>query len=205
MPFGVKAIQRNKQVDDAQASRYNDAGIRHDQVVGCNKEMQELTSLKCYFNGYSPLAFAYHRLTYWLFKKPPLEAAYDKASDYLDDYNNWRSGVLNWWYYLFASIPFSSTEDRKGTVETNTPLQNKLTGSGDDEVTVTNITYTPNTDGEGEILYFPHMQEVSELAAFLQKTFVPQGNSGSDNSQQDSDPPAIGPGCTILESRTNPG
>ena len=125
-------------------------------------------------------------------------------------------GKPDYYSNLYPYIPFSSTEDRVGDLEVIKPVK---TGG---DVEVIDPIFDICIDGTGCIpgnpyhgswdldksanntaLHFAHMQENLELSSLLQSTFVPQ--SGTDQNLGYTEPPQIGPGCKILDVRSNPG
>lgn len=100
----------------------------------------------------------------------------------------------DFWAFYFPNIPFSSTEDRKGDVETSTVgVQPEQNG-----VEISNVRFSNQKPAE---LFFAHMAETNELASILQETFVPE------------ELPMFGPTsqvfpskyCDLVNIRTNPG
>jgi len=180
LPNRVQRDIREKVVKEA-------AETRHDQIIGCVYNL--LGGLKkgqiteCYPDKPS---ISEVRLSDWENRIPPKEENYRTFRDYWIAYKIWRGesciklpllGITvcidnplkpNYWGNLFANIPFSSTEDRKGLVETSTfgiqPIQ--------EGVTITNRSFSNQKPAE---LFFAHMQESAELSEILQQTFVPQG------------------------------
>ncbi|OGM05444.1 hypothetical protein A2125_01260 [Candidatus Woesebacteria bacterium GWB1_43_5] len=245
MPWGIQAEKRIETIQEGFDSRNNNAGIRHDQIVGCKITALVTGDLPTPCYNTPALTLYAMRLTDWLSPTnspfpfpsalylrngisiikdllPPLEEDFPNIQELIKAYKTWRDNVIcsptvfgfftcspkrisPWWSNLFQNIPFSSTEDRKGTAETQQPPGRIESGTGDESVIVDNITYTPANADNKEILYFPHIEEVAELSAFLQKTFTPRGESGNTNTKMDSESPTIGPGCAIVETRSNPG
>lgn len=136
---------------------------------------------------------------------------------------NERVRVLRSYFPIFDFIPFSSTEDLvgRGATQPESPILQPGGGLGEDpsspvaelipnaEGQLIEFTPTSTTDSDNRpyhTLYFAHMQETSELAEYLQQTYLPEGMDGLTDV-----PDTIGellsesPYCEILESRTNPG
>jgi len=200
LPNRVQRDIREKVVKEA-------AETRHDQIVGCVNLIGQIT--ECY-----PKRIGVHpvRLSDWSKRLPPREENYRTFRDYWIAYKRWRGesciklpllGITvcidsplkpNYWGNLFANIPFSSTEDRKGLVETSTfgiqPVQ--------EGVTITNRSFSNQKPAE---LFFAHMQESAELSEILQQTFVPQG---ADKVGPVS---GVSPGgyCDLVNVRSNAG
>lgn len=161
-----------------------------------------------------------HRLSDWGAKKkrlPPLREKFNNFVEYWVAYKRWRGEscavipipflggkeiVLcydnpakpNFWANLFAYIPFSSTEDRKGLVETNTFSAQPVS----EDLNITSVTFSKQTPAE---LFFAHMEESAELAELLQRTFVPQG------TEKTGPVTGVSPGesCDLVNVRSNQG
>lgn len=154
---------------------------------------------------------------HWNKKIPPLPWDFSDPQLYLKAYQEWHGKtcvlvplpitgqkllacvsnplVPKTYAELFPYIPFSSTEDLKGSLTVGTPQQ-----AGGSDVNITNITFTGDNT---TTLYFPHLDETSQLAGTLQTTYLPKdiGNSPGTDIQ----PPDYGPGCKVLEVRSNSG
>ncbi len=161
------------------------------------------------------------RLSEWGNRLPPLAEDYDNFQDYWVEYKRWRGercavaevpGFIpvvggkkfiycfddptkpNYWANLFPYIPFSSTEDRVGLVE----LDSYGIQPVSEDITITNVSIEDWSPAE---LYFAHMQETSELAEILQKTFVPKEGKMTGGAT------GVSPGadCDLVNVRTNAG
>ncbi|HWA52306.1 MAG TPA: hypothetical protein VG895_04585 [Patescibacteria group bacterium] len=210
------------------------------------------------------------RITDWVGHTPPLEQDFSTVSGWLQAYSQWLGNICitpifgcpttpsTWWAKFFAFVPFSTNEDRVGTIGTNqiantTPANNScrttgapcsttcangktfsdscpgngsfdscsqwaqqacgtvnstpLSNNGDTtsfgQTNPGDVTFTPS-NGTNNIhnLYFAHAQEDTELATQLQNTFK---SIDATSSHDTNTAPQIGPGCTILNTRTNPG
>lgn len=158
----------------------------------------------------------------WRKRIPPLREDFDTFLQYWKAYKEWRGdtcrlftipiinkevllcfeGIFgfdnplkpNYWADLFPYIPLSSTEDRKGLVETEGI--NTTSPSGD--VIVTNVSFTDQKPAE---LFFAHTEEVADLASILQKTFVSQ-NQENNLSPSGVVTPEY---CDLVNVRTNEG
>ena len=167
------------------------------------------------------------RLTDWQGHTPPKREDYPDYKDYYADYRKWRGGrclripfgvfevmlcfndpgYTDYYSNLYPYIPFSSTEDRVGNLNVKKPEKS----GGDVEVVdpIFEINVPAHSGNWVEALenntplHFAHMQENLELSSTLQSTFVPQ--SGTDQNLGYTEPPEIGPGCKILDVRSNPG
>ncbi len=107
----------------------------------------------------------------------------------------------------FSYIPYSSTEDRKGDATTNPrTIQPGLNDAGG-PIEITNVVYNPAPNSNTDLLYFAHMQEVSELGETLQKTYAPKDQPLKSNNISDPqvDQQLATAFCEIVENRTNPG
>lgn len=159
-----------------------------------------------------------HSLSDWDKKKlPPLRQPGQDFSDYWVAYKRWRGDSCavvpipflddkkvilcydnpakpNFWSNLFAYIPFSSTEDKKGLVETNTFSAQPVS----EDLNITSVTFSNQTPAE---LFFAHMEESAELAELLQQTFVPQG------AEKTGPVTGVSPGasCDLVNVRSNEG
>ncbi|MEK7112402.1 MAG: hypothetical protein AAB875_03670 [Patescibacteria group bacterium] len=160
-----------------------------------------------------------HHLSDWEKKKklPPLRKPGQDFSDYWVAYKRWRGESCavvpipflddkkvtlcydnpakpNFWSNLFAYIPFSSTEDKKGLVETNTFSAQPVS----EDLNITSVTFSNQTPAE---LFFAHMEESVELAELLQQTFVPQG------AEKTGPVTGVSPGasCDLVNVRSNEG
>lgn len=188
--------------------RLDDWNKKGPTVIGGILNTLQGTARKIFSN---PAEWIVSWISNWQYAKPPLRANYKEFKDYYVDYKEWRGkycavGPFNTifcygdilktdlWADLFAYIPFSSTEDRKGSVE-YTFTQTK---SGD--VDILNPDFAT---GSAVLLYFPHMQETSETAQLLQETFTPKGITMEDVS--DIEPVTVQSDCKIVEARTSSG
>ncbi|RLC31703.1 hypothetical protein DRH13_02660, partial [Candidatus Woesebacteria bacterium] len=152
----------------------------------------------------------------WKERLPPQRIDFEDFLDYWKAYKEWRGNTciqttipilnkevlwcydnpfrVNYWADLFPYVPMSSTEDRMGSVET----QSATTSSPSGDVTLTNVSFDNQDPAE---LFFAHTEEVAELASILQKTFAPQGevnnlsSSGVSTSEY----------CDLVNIRTNEG
>lgn len=154
----------------------------------------------------------------WNERIPPQRKNFPNFLDYWEAYKEWRGNscaqltipiikkkVLlcspidnplrpNYWADLFPYIPYSSTEDRVGLVET----QSLTAYSPSGDVTLKEVSFDYQEPAE---LFFAHTEEVAELASILQKTFVPQG---AENNLSFS---SVSPTeyCDLVNVRTNEG
>lgn len=94
----------------------------------------------------------------------------------------------NFWSNLYQYIPLSSTEDIKGNI-----MVDSVSGAG-----LTNVAFNNQVPST---LFFPHLQESSELGSSLQDTYLAKGEpkTGPDT--------AVAPAssCNNLEVRSNKG
>lgn len=182
---------------------------------------------------------------------PPLPGKYTSFEEFWRDYINWHGKevcsplVANKFYFCIGmqnalqvySLPFpytpnSTTEDRKGTIGTDTnsyiPIKDSNTGelvaggplgnSKQSDPHVSEVLFFPTStgvngpDSSKHSLYFAHMQEDAELAKMLQNTFVPtglptneQGYSGKNDDGQGFYDTNKYQHCEIKDAKTNPG
>lgn len=153
----------------------------------------------------------------WEYKTPPLpwqDRFKDNPKKYLKAYNEWRGKTCilipfvnllichdlpilspdNKWADLFPYIPFSSTEDREGSVA----ISEFGIRATSPDAEVLNPKFTNQNPAE---LFFAHTEEVSDLASLLQSTYAPSG--GSSGSA-----PSVGiapNNCSLVNIRSNPG
>lgn len=184
------------------------AGTRHNQVIGCTNTAGEIVPCEelnlagvvvrpSYFGDINP---------------PPKEEDYDSFNEWYLEYRKWKGDIcvdfgvgnicidnpfsFRHIFDLYYTIPFSSTEDRKGDVKVETfniqPYQK--------DVTITNVT---NNISPAE-LSFSHTEEAVKLGRELQTTFAPKGQIDNQPITNVSDPPDYA-GCVVAEVRSNPG
>jgi hypothetical protein len=109
----------------------------------------------------------------------------------------------NYWSNLFTYIPFSSTEDRRGSVEIQSSSIQPLISSNF-RIILSEITNQQPAD-----LFFPHMIESSQLGRILQQTYTAsdlQRNQTID-SHDSGGTVSVSSNqfCDLREVRTNPG
>lgn len=176
---------------------------RHDQIVGCTTGGGQIVSCN------SGSASREVRLSSWSDNLPPSPSDYRRFRDFWLAYKGWLGDfclslfdisicidnpfTFRYPGTLFSYIPLSTTEDRKGLVETETTPT--VTGSG---VTITDLTFTNQEPAE---IFVAHMKEIAELAKILQRTFLPQGAEDVGGTSQ------VAPttSCDLTQIRTNPG
>lgn len=154
----------------------------------------------------------------WNERIPPQRKNYSIFLDYWEAYKEWRGNscgqftipiinkkVLlcspidnplrpNYWANLFPYIPYSSTEDRVGLVET----QNYSVYPTSEDVILKEVSFINQEPAE---LFFAHTEEVAELAEILQKTYAPLGSENNLSPTGVSIPEY----CDLVEIRTNEG
>jgi len=162
-----------------------------------------------------------YRLSEWINYLPPREEDYSNFIDYWRDYLRWRGKVCTphlgvfglpiyfciddplsdrrLFSYLFPYIPYSSTENRKGQVIADLSATSQPEINLENDVEVTDVTFEPDSpdyedypDSDFHNLYFSHMEEVSDLANLLQKTYVPGKKPKIPKVRSDQDSAAIG-------------
>jgi hypothetical protein len=120
----------------------------------------------------------------------------------------------DFWADLFPYIPYSSTEDRIGKTSSSDFDGKPLTAFVIKDLKTEwkdklNEERNQNTQKREGVLYFPHMEENAELSTLLQSTFVAKKNLNDKQAQsiktEDIEPVKQNAGCTILDSRYNPG
>lgn len=176
------------------------------------------------------------RLTDWKDHLPPDPSKYSSLQDYYKDYQEWRGKSCadftipiikirvffcfnnplkpDYWSGLFPYVPYSSTEDRIGKIQSSDfdgkPLTDfqivDLKTIWKDKL---NDPRNQNTQKREGVLYFPHMEENVELSTLLQSTFVAKDNLDNKTAQsiktQDVENASQQSHCTILDTRYNPG
>lgn len=213
---------RANTVKQAVRSKTQNAGIRHDQIIGCTYEIAGLGKIPgpCYEGGLKSLISVERRLSEWQSHLPPRASDYNDYLEWWADYERWRGKFCftptvpswvpviggqtilfcgenpfspNYYAALFNNIPLSSTEDRKGSVSVGTTAV-----SSTPDVELTNVVFSGVTPAT---LYFAHTEEVAELANILQYTFVPKGvpQTGATSFVAPSE------SCDLTNIRTNEG
>lgn len=152
---------------------------------------------------------------HWNKRVPPLpwEKQYEENPKlYLKHYNEWRGKtcvlipivnllvclenylVPNEYADLFPYVPYSSTEDREGSVQ----ISEFGIRATSPDAQIKNQSFTNQSPAE---LFFAHTEEISDLASLLQSTYAPAGeSSGSAPSV------GIAPNdCSLVNIRSNPG
>lgn len=99
----------------------------------------------------------------------------------------------NYFANLFSYIPYSSTEDREGSVEART-VSPQQTG----DVVVSDVSFSNQDPAE---LFFAHMEGVVGLADLLQSTFASKDQERVGGASSSS----TGTSCDIAQIRTNAG
>jgi hypothetical protein len=230
LPFSIQNQDRNKQINDLSSNtvRHNQlVACTHlglTQIVlpfiGTVSWPSFATPIECYGSLFN-LANR-KNLDEWDGRTPPIEEdpqyLYHDQIEFLKAYTEWRGyiciflkiplinrtvfycfnnplGEIHWWSNLFSYIPFSSTEDRVGDVH----IKSVIVNESSPDFVLKNVTVSEN-DAE---LYFPHMQESTELASLLQKTYASKdvnltGQASRVNSSSN-------PYCDLTEVRSNPG
>lgn len=163
-------------------------------------------------------------------KLPPLREEYaeDDLATYLEHYKEWRgkfctvieipagfpvsflqgkkillcfddpTNIVKPEFYanFWDNIPFSTTEDRLGEAS----ITSSAVQPGSEDMTISNVVLqTTSAD-----LFFPHMQEVDELADILQDTYVAQ-DVKDDKATPAEDSKVSGLYCDIANVRTGLG
>lgn len=126
---------------------------------------------------------------------PPKITDYDSIREYWEAYLEWRGmgcvpvplpgfGIINvcinnplspdWVARLWPYVPYSTTEDRLGMIK----ISSSSVQPDSADMTISNVTLNALPAD----LFFPHMQEVDELADILQNTYVAQGVQGNKNT-----------------------
>jgi hypothetical protein len=206
IPKEIQQRERIATIDEVNESRHN-------QIIGCVNAAGGIT--ECYPDRAGVRKV---RLSDWEDHLPPLESEigdeFKDFKDYWIAYKRWRGQSClrlpiidaivcannplkpDYWGNLWANIPLSSTEDRTGTVETETiGVQPASEG-----VEVSDVVFSNQSPAE---LYFAHTEEDAELASLLQKTYVAGGQSQTGGVSGIS-PSEFG-SCDLTNVRTNPG
>lgn len=223
LPQEVQQQERARTVKNAKVTQ-------HDQVIGCTYGFQIPIINKviigipgpCYETGLVSLVPRVElRLSDWANHLPPVRSDYKDYIDYQADYERWRGkscaevkapdwipiiggmGVIlcldnalkpNFFSALYPYIPLSSTEDREGEVE----IQYSSFSVNGPDIEVSNVKVTKSKPAD---LFFAHMQESSESAALLQKTYLAKGIPATGDTSSSTAPA----GCNLTNIRTNPG
>ena len=233
LPWSGQARERINQIEYAigtysGSTEENASKLRHDQIVGCTAQfLLGEKPASCYFPSANILSGTIHRLSSWVGHLPPFEEYYSRAQDYWRAMIEWRggicidflggysclnTGVSHFWSQLFAYIPFTSTEDKKGSLQFVGKTEPSTIEQGD--VKVTSQSFSPTNPDTTRFLYFPHTEESAQLGEILQKTYLPKDEKGyiPEEDTQTSSTATSGTGilvpggnCEILDSRTNPG
>jgi hypothetical protein len=201
----------------AQENTVNKAKDIGDQVVACVSILPFGIPVPC-LRDFGPFVKGINKFTLlsWSSHFPPKREKFDSYLKYYLAYRTWRGDaclffqiplvdisvflcgdtplLANYWSNLFPYIPFSSTEDKQGTLNMGGSIPSTV-----DEAKITNVVVIPGSSN----LYFAHMQEVVETTSLLQQTYTAKGETGELIS--DSVSPKIQPGCEILQTRTNSG
>ena len=151
------------------------------------------------------------RLSSWVDEgdhTPPNSKNYDKFSEYWRAFENWRGkycpyigisgiglyfcyetplgaydGRVDYWSNFQRYIPKASTEDMTGYLEASTVLQEQPVM----HVAQSKVSFVPkgeSCDGSYLNMYYPHVEETTQMGLQLQKTYLPSGESGFENKQQ---------------------
>jgi len=158
----------------------------------------------------------------WNKRTPPLPWADENGKPFATEdlytkaYNEWRGNtcvlipvinkvvcfddilVPDKYADLYSYIPLSSTEDLKGSISIDSVSSATSPTTGG--VTVSGVTFSKQTPST---LFFPHMQESSELASLLQDTFVASGETKNKTASPTNTSTA--PVCNTVEVRSNKG
>lgn len=212
LPWRVQIGRRNEIGSDDRIHNDGRTGLiqrvgteNHNQFVGCMTVEPRgfppvLTPVvvSCNEEGQNPNKF---RLTD--VPTPPLEEIFQERGwgDYWADYEEWRNNPLS---SLFYNIPFSATEDRRGEFAVNLNANSqRVRAFMDPDIVVSNIQYAPDIpdsdffhfpsgnvidfQSDYHVLYMPHLQELAELTALLQETYLYFDSSGLSFPPNDTD------------------
>jgi hypothetical protein len=180
--------------------------------------------VECYGSWLSSLLKNNKHLTTWQDKLPPIEENYlgQDYHQYLIAYETWRGNACftfisfnlpvighremffcfnnplspDWISTLFPYVSPSSTEDRLGEVTVKSAAVNF--SSPNFRVINSKVSNLLPAN-----LYFPHMEESTDLADILQKTFVPENVDRNKITDNGYIPQSNY--CDIRNVRTNPG
>ena len=224
--------ERIEQIEDAEASRNKDAGIRHDQVAGCIYSFLGINfgpPIPCYGTGLDETLKINKRLSDWNNRRPPLEEQFQDQTflDYLIKIREWRGQSCILFevpeQFLGVSIPIIGGKQFFLCVDSN--LRPNFWAN-----LFTYIPYSSTEDRKGDVhvkdaglssispevrltnrvitstpadLFFAHMQEDTELADILQNTYVPKGEAKTGPVTGVS--PSDIPFCDLTNIRSNPG
>jgi hypothetical protein len=159
---------------------------------------------------------------HWNLRTPPLPWADENGKPFASEdlytkaYNEWRGQtcviipfinkvvcfenilVPNTYADFYPYIPLSSTEDLKGSISIDSV--SSATSPTISGVTVSGVTFSNQTPST---LFFPHMQEVSQLATSLQNTFVSKDQTNNETGNPTN--VASSSSCSTVEVRSNKG
>ncbi len=196
LSFETQILKRLETIDKAKNSQHN-------EDIACTVAG---IPVPCYIASIPRVIMGKHRLTDFGEHKPPVRSDYKDFTRYWLDYKRWRGNICiivknvmfcfpsplkpDYWSNLFSYIPFSSTEDRKGSEE----VKSVDVSSPDSGVIISDVKFE---NPQPAILYFAHTDEVAELSEILQTTYVPKGVSSTDSPSDSA--------CTTVNVRANPG
>lgn len=227
-----KLLPKRVQNDKREEQINKESRERHNQIAGCTLlgipvPCYDISIIEKVLLGPigSRLLRDEHRLSDWIGQLPPKEENYKSFKDYWKDYERWRGKsctpdfkipVINkeiylcfnnptkpdFWANMFNYIPLSSTEDRKGKVLIDPNFTTTVQPSNEG-VAVSEVSFDPsNTEN---IVYFPHTEEVKELASILQKTYTTKGSPGFSGAATRDELFSTTTHCDLTNVRWNPG
>lgn len=214
-------LQKDFNNDSVIGSVNTGGGTRHDQVVGCVYNAFGLLKLgkivECYPSGIIDNKREFRLSDFEAHIPPfPWEDQYENNFPrYYHDYQEWKGKECIWipilkiqicvdspfrpnyWGNLFKYIPFSSTEDREGSLR----VKSGYVQATSEDTIVSNV----KVQSSPAPLYFAHQEENKTLSRLLQTTYVARDNLGGDEINPKYVDIKGSDHCSLAQIRSNPG